>query len=231
MPRSKVGDSKGRIDLSLLPGIRHTDLDGGPYFTPVVVSKDAAGRYNVSWNRMQYLDRNTWRYTCRRGTSGLTSRQPRRRPSRFPSAVVLGHHPAFHLTGAMLSPLHVDEYEATGGVLGEGLEVTPSETWGDRFLVPAQSEIVIEGAFSSQAVCGRAVGRIYGLRPAQRLSWVVEIDSVAMREAPILIDIFPCQTEHMNAHLPIEASIYQRAKEAVPGVVKTCWVGSGGPLD
>ena len=144
---------KDRIDLSLLPGIRHTDLDGGPYFTPVVVSKDAAGRHNVSWNRMQYLDRkhlaiymsprHLWAYFAAAEAQNQS----------LPIAVVLGHHPAFHLTGALLNPLHVDEYEATGGVLGEGLEVTPSETWGDRFLIPAQSEIVIEGRILPHKRC------------------------------------------------------------------------------
>lgn len=231
-PVKSLVRKKGEIDLSLLPSVRHTDLDGGPYFTPIVVSRDGAGRYNVSWNRMQYLDRkhlaiymsprHLWSYFAAAESQAES----------LPIAVVLGHHPAFHLTGAMLNPLHVDEYEAAGGVLGEGLEVTPSETWGDRFLVPAQSEIVLEGRILPRKRCVEGpFGEFTGYAGPQRLSWVVEIDAVTMREAPILIDIFPCRTEHMNAHLPIEASIYQRAKSAVPGVVKTCWVGSGGPFN
>ena len=223
---------KGEVDLSLLPSIRHTDLDGGPYFTPVVVARDASGRYNVSWNRMQYLDRthlgiymsprHLWAYFAAAEAGD----------QELPIAAVLGHHPAFHLTGAMLNPLHMDEYEAIGGVLGESLEVTPSETWGDRFFVPARSEIIIEGRMLPRRRCVEGpFGEFTGYSGPQRLSWVVEVDAVTMRETPILIDIFPCQTEHMNAHLPIEASIYQRAREAVPGVVKTCWVGSGGPFN
>jgi UbiD family decarboxylase len=181
---------------------------------------------------MQYLDRKhlALYMSPRHLWSYFAAAEKRDEP--LPIVVVLGHHPAFHLTGAMLNPLHMDEYEATGGVLGEGLEVTPSETWGDRFLVPAQSEIVIEGCVLPAKRCVEGpFGEFTGYTGPQRLSWVVEIDAISMRESPILIDIFPCQTEHMNAHLPIEASIYERAKDAVPGVVKTCWVGSGGPFN
>jgi UbiD family decarboxylase len=146
--------------------------------------------------------------------------------------VVLGHHPSFHLTGAMLTPLDADEYEAVGGVMNEPLEVTPSETWGEDFLVPAQAEAILEARILTRKRCVEGpFGEFTGYTGAQRLSWVAEIEAVTMRENPIVIDIFPCKTEHITAHLPIEASIYQRAKEAVPGVVKTCWVGSGGPFN
>ena len=231
-PVKSLVTPKEKVDLSLLPSIRHTDLDGGPYFTPIVVSKNADGRYNISWNRMQYLDRkhlaiymsprHLWSYFA------AAENQDRS----LPIAVVLGHHPGFHLTGALLNPLDIDEYESTGGVLGEGLEVAPSETWGDDLLVPAQAEVVIEGRILSHKRCVEGpFGEFTGYSGAQRLSWVVEIEAITMREEPIIIDIFPCQTEHMNAHLPVEASIYQSAKQAVPGVVKTCWVGSGGPFN
>jgi 2,5-furandicarboxylate decarboxylase 1 len=231
-PCKEVVIGKDAIDLSTLPVIRHTDMDGGPYFTPIVCSRNAKGRYNVSWNRMQYLDRkhlaiymsprHLWSYFA----------EAESREQSLPIAVVLGHHPAFHLTGAMLSPLDGDEYEAAGGVLGESLTVTPSETWGRDFMVPAEAEMVIEGRILSRKRCVEGpFGEFTGYSGAQRLSWVVEIEAITRRQRPTIIDIFPCQTEHMNAHLPIEASIYQRARQAVPGVVKTCWVGSGGPFN
>jgi 2,5-furandicarboxylate decarboxylase 1 len=220
------------LDLSRLPIIRHTEMDGGPYFTPIVVSRNASGRYNVSWNRMQYLDpkhlaiymspRHLWSYFA----------EAESQDAGLPIAVVLGHHPAFHLTGAMLSPLDGDEYAAAGGVMGQAVEVTPSETWGAELMVPAQAEAVIEGRILPRMRCVEGpFGEFTGYTGAQRLSWVVEVMAVTRRRRPTIIDIFPCQTEHINAHLPIEASIYQRARQAVPGVAATCWVGSGGPFN
>jgi len=221
-----------RVDLSRLPLVRHTELDGGPYFTPVVVSRNMQGRYNVSWNRMQYLDekhlaiymspRHLWSYFAAQEAEGKD----------LPIAVVLGHHPAFHLSGAMLVPLDVDEYAATGGVMGNALRLIPSESWGEDFWIPADAEIVLEGKILARRRCVEGpFGEFTGYTGPQRLSWVVEILAVYGRKTPTIIDIFPCKTEHMNAHLPIEASIYARAKQAVPGIVKTCWVGSGGPFN
>ncbi len=223
---------KERVDLRRLPIIRHTEMDGGPYFTPIVVSRDSQGRYNVSWNRMMYLDpshlaiymspRHLWSYFAAAEARGQDQ----------PIAVVLGHHPAFHLTGALLSPWEGDELHAAGGVMGEPLAITPSETWGPDLMVPAEAELILEGRILAGKRCVEGpFGEFTGYTGAQRLSWVVEIEAITMREAPIIIDIFPCQTEHINAHLPIEASIYQRARQAVPGVQKTCWVGSGGPFN
>ena len=231
-PVKRIVQSGHALDLSLLPLIRHTEMDGGPYLTPIVASKNKDGRYNVSWNRMMYLDR----------THLAIYMSPRHLWSYFaaaeadkkdlPIAVVLGHHPAFHMTGALLSPHGADEYEATGGVLGEPLRVTQSESFGDNLLVPAEAELIIEGRIlARKRVVEGPFGEFTGYTGAQRLSWVFEAEAITMRKNPIIIDIFPCKTEHMNAHLPIEASIYARAKEAVPNVVKTCWVGSGGPFN
>ncbi|MCB2227968.1 MAG: UbiD family decarboxylase [Desulfarculaceae bacterium] len=220
------------MDLTRLPIVRHTELDGGPFFTPIVVSRNPQGRYNVSWNRMQYLDpthlaiymspRHLWSYFAAAEQEGRD----------LPIAVVLGHHPAFHLTGALLTPNDADEFAAAGGVMGQPLAITPSVTWGDQLMVPADAEMVLEGRILAGRRCVEGpFGEFTGYAGPQRLSWVVEISAMYSRPAPTFIDIFPCMTEHINAHLPIEASIYQRAKQAVPGVVKTCWVGSGGPFN
>ncbi|MCF8040855.1 MAG: UbiD family decarboxylase [Desulfarculaceae bacterium] len=220
------------VDLTRLPLIRHTELDGGPYLTPIVVSRTPQGRYNVSWNRMQYLD----------PTHLAIYMSPRHLSSYFaeaeaagrdlPIAVVLGHHPAFHLTGALLTPLDADEYAVAGAVMGQPLELIPSLSFGQELLIPAQAELVLEGRILAGKRCVEGpFGEFTGYAGPQRLSWVVEISAVYGKACPTIIDIFPCYTEHINAHLPIEASIYQRAKQAVPGVVKTCWVGSGGPFN
>jgi 2,5-furandicarboxylate decarboxylase 1 len=91
---------------------------------------------------------------------------------------------------------------------------------------------VLEGRILAGKRCVEGpFGEFTGYAGPQRLSWVVEISAVYGKQRPTVIDIFPCYSEHINAHLPIEASIYQRAKQAVPGVIKTCWVGSGGPFN
>jgi len=42
--------------------------------------------------------------------------------------------------------------------------------------------------------------------------------------------VFGAHLDHLYAHFPIEASIFQRVKQAVGGVKDICWLGSGGPF-
>src|SRR4030042_3625170 len=79
----------------------------------------------------------------------------------------------------------------------------------------------VEGAF----------GEFTGYSGSQRLACLFEAKAITYRQDAILIDIFPCKTEQLNAHLPIEASIYGEVKKAVPSVKETCWIGSGGPFN
>ncbi|MDI7258476.1 MAG: UbiD family decarboxylase [Thermodesulfobacteriota bacterium] len=220
------------LDLRNLPIVRHVDMDGGPYLTPIIVSKEpGGGRYNVSWNRMMYLDskhlgiymspRHLWSYFSKAESKGKN----------IPIGVVLGHHPAFLITGALLTPLNEDEYDAAGGVLEEPLRLVPSESYGEELLIPADAELVIEGEIHvEKRVVEGPFGEFTGYSGSQRLACLFEAKALTGRRDAILIDIFPCKTEHLNAHLPIEASIYAKAKEAVPTVKETCWIGSGGPF-
>jgi 2,5-furandicarboxylate decarboxylase 1 len=222
----------GDLDLNMLPIVRHVEMDGDRYFSPIVVSKNpATARYNISWNRMMYLDsrhlaiymspRHLWAYFGEAEQAGQN----------LPIAVVLGHHPAFHMTGALLTPLDRDEYKVAGSFLGENIRITPSLSYGDDLYVPADAEIVIEG----QIVAGKRTvegpfGEYTGYSGSQRVSWLFEAKAISFRPDGIIIDIFPCKTEHMNAHLPIEASILRTIREAAPNVLDTSWVDSGGPL-
>ncbi len=226
----KIGED---LDLRDLPIVRHVDMDGGPYLTPIIVSKELGeGRYNVSWNRMMYLDsrhlgiymspRHLWSYFSKAESEGKN----------LPIGVVLGHHPSFHITGALLTPLDEDEYDSAGGVLGEPLRIVSSEVYGEELLIPADSEMVIEGEIiSGRRVIEGPFGEFTGYSGSQRLACLFEAKAINFRKDAILIDIFPCKTEHLNAHLPIEASIYGEIKKAVPTIKETCWIGSGGPFN
>ncbi len=231
-PVRKHAVSGDALDLNILPLVRHVDMDGDRYLTPIVVSKNpATKRYNISWNRMMYMDpkhlaiymspRHLWSYF----------REAEERGENLPIAVVLGHHPAFHMTGALLTPIERDEYRAASSFLGEEIRVTPSMTFGDDLYIPADAEIVIEGEIKAgQRTVEGPFGEYTGYSGPQRVSWLFEARAINFRSGGIIIDIFPCKTEHMNAHLPIEASLLRTMKAAVPGVIDTRWVDSGGPL-
>jgi 2,5-furandicarboxylate decarboxylase 1 len=220
------------LDLADLPIMRHNFHDGGPYLTPVIVARVPGGeRHNTSWNRMMYIDahhlaiymspRHLWMYFQEAEAAGRS----------LPVVVVLGHHVAFMLSASALTPLDEDEYEVAGGILGEPLRVVASEVYGQELLVPADAEAVVEGEILSQR---RSIegpfGEFTGYIGPQRLSWLFRARAITRRRHPIVHCAFAAHLDHLYAHFPIEASIFQRVKQAVAGVKDMTWLDSGGPF-
>ena len=59
-----------------------------------------------------------------------------------PVAIWVGHHPAIEMERSLLPRKSLGR---AGGALGEALRLVPSVTHGDKIMVPADAEIVIEG--------------------------------------------------------------------------------------
>ena len=223
----------GDVDLRRLPIPRMNEMDGGPYLTPTIVARDPEnGRYNLSWNRAMFIDKDHMGlWMSPRHLWSIFSRTEDRNES-LPIAIVAGHHPAFCLAGAGLTKLDKDEYEVAGGVMGESIRVTPSSYYGDRLLIPADAEIVIEG----EIVAGRRsvegpFGEFTQYTGPQRLSWLVEVKAIDARRDGIILNIFGGHQENLYAHMPIQADVFANLKAIVPNVMDINWVESGGPLN
>src|SRR5262249_37969729 len=61
----------------------------------------------------------------------------------FPVAMVFGQHPLLFIAASQAVPFGVNEYDWTGGLLGQPIEVIEGPLTGLRF--PATAEIAIEG--------------------------------------------------------------------------------------
>lgn len=220
-------------DLTRLPIPRMNDMDGGPYLTPAIAARDPEnGRYNVSWNRAMFIDRNHMGlWMSPRHLWSVFSRAEKAGKN-LPIAIVAGHHPAFFLGGAALTKLDKDEYEAVGGVLGESLRVTPSAAYGRELMIPADAEIVIEGEIvADRRTIEGPFGEFTQYTGPQRLSWLVEVKAICARRDGVILNIFGGHQENLYAHLPIQADIFANLKAIVPGVRDVSWVESGGPMN
>lgn len=219
------------VDLGCLPWVRHVVMDGGPYFTPIIVAREPdSDRYNLSWNRAMHLGprhlsihispRHLWAHHRAAEEAGED----------LPIAVVLGHHPAFNLGSAALTTVTDDEYEVAGALLGAGVRVTPSLSYGDRLMVPADAEVVLEGRLlaGTRAVEG-PFGEYLRYVGPQKLSHVVEVDAMTWRQGATILEVFTGYLDHLNAHISIEASFLQKARAAVPQTKAVSWFRGGGP--
>jgi 2,5-furandicarboxylate decarboxylase 1 len=220
------------VDLRILPWTKHVAGEGGEYFTPIAVARDPGGsrRYNLSWNRAMYLDprrigvhispRDLWSF--HRAAEGAG------KP--LPVALVLGHHPAFNLGAAALATSSLDEYHIAGALLGEGVRVAPSQSYGEELLIPADAEVVIEGRLLPGVRTAEGpFGEYLRYLGPQKISHVVEVDAITWRKGAVILEIFTCHLDHLNAHVSIEASFLDKAQGAVPQVSGVSWFRGGGP--
>ena len=210
-----------QVDLRTFPIVRHHRMDAGPYLDMASVMRDPeSGAYNVAFLRNQYKGprklgvhmspRHNWQITRKHEEAGKPT----------PVAIVVSHHPAFFIGGLNVSPFGEDDYAVIGSIAGRPLRLTPSETWGDDFLVPADADIVIEGQIPPgvREVEG-PFGEFPGTYGPQRVRWVVEVNAVTHREDAIYQDIFVGHRDNwVLGSFPKEGSIFNRIKGVVPTV-------------
>jgi UbiD family decarboxylase len=220
-PVKQVVQRGDDADLRQFPIVRHHHMDPAPYIdmTPIMRDPDT-GAYNAAYLRMMYKGprrlglhmspRHNWQITRKHEERGLPTRV----------AIVVGHHPAFYLGTLNVAPFGDDDYEVIGAVAGESLRLTPSSTWGDEFMIPADADIVIEGEIppNVREVEG-PFGEFPGTYGPQRLRWVIDVTAINHRDDAIYNDVFVGHADDwIQGGLPKEARIYNLIKAVVPTV-------------
>lgn len=209
------------VDLRALPIVRHHRMDGGPYIDMAGVMRDPdTGAYNAAFLRNQFKGprklgvhmspRHNWQIARKDEAAG--------RPT--PVAIVVSHHPSFFIGALNVAPFGADDYEVIGSIAGRALRLTPSETWGDAFLVPADAEMIIEGEVlpGVREVEG-PFGEFPGTYGPQRVRWVIDVKAITHRRHAIYQDVFVGhQDVRVLGSFPKEGAIFNRIKGVVPTV-------------
>lgn len=209
------------VDLFQLPVVTHHEMDLGPYLaSPSVWVKDpetgwtncAIIRVYVAGPRHLVVNFNAARHT------NYYFQKYKAMKRNVPFILVMGHHPAFYM-GAQ-TKLLTDEPQIIGGIMGEPLELTASETWGSDFLVPAQAELVIEAEMSTSEVEIEApFGEYTQYYGGQRLNPTCQVKAITRRKNAYYLDVMPGHADHLLLDAPmIEAYLFNRIKAVVPGV-------------
>ena len=133
-------------DLSILPVTTHNALDAGPYIcSGLGICKDPeTGKHNVGIYRHMVHDHQTlgnWIYEAHHGYYVWQRYAARNEP--MPFAIAIGHHPGAIMGAISRYPGIGGEFDGSGGLMNEPLEVAPAETVD--LMVPARAEIVVEG--------------------------------------------------------------------------------------
>jgi len=222
----KRGDE---ADLYELPLMRHHEMDGGPYLDMSSVGRDRqSGVYNASYHRMEIKDRTHTGFLMTLQHMWRIFRGYEEANEECPVATVLGHHPAYQMGSCYGGPFEVSEYEIIGGYLEEPLRLVPSETWGDKLLVPADAEIVVEGALlPGRRMVEGPFGEVNGYMGMQgyQQSALYEVRAITRRKKAMLQSIITPEGDKPWMDLAREGAYLRRCREAVPGVEAVCTSG------
>lgn len=222
------------IDARILPAVTHHVGDAGPYITGASLwCRDVdTGDYNCGMIRVWVRGRD--RLGTHFNPSGHSFFHYRRwaeRGLRMPVAICIGHHPAFYLgTQAKVTG---NEIESIGGVMGEGLAVTPSETLGRQlgqdFLVPAGAEIVLEGEVLPNVMEPEGpFGDFTGYTDPAKPHNVIEVKAISFRRDAIYLDVFSGHPDHFLIDAPmLEYSLLQQLRQTIPTVTRVVLPQSG----
>ncbi len=216
----KRGDD---VDVRKLPAGRFHEMDVGPYLTMVDIMKGNGEFYDVSFVKHLILDARTMTVSLHHTLSKhllsiMEANDARDIPT--PMVIVLGHHPAFYLGAGALKELGNNDYETIGAFLQEPLRLTPSETWGEAFLVPADAEIVIEGEIiPHKREIQNPFGEYSGYYQPQCLMPVMRVTAMTHKKNAVMQSVFPAHSSHFNiGSIPKEGSIFNEIKKLNPNV-------------
>jgi 2,5-furandicarboxylate decarboxylase 1 len=222
-PVKEVIHTGDEVDLMELPIMKHYEMDGGPYIVLASIGKDREkGNYNVSYHRMEVKKRNLTSFFVSPNHMWKIFKGYEEKNEECPVATVLGHHPAFYLGACYRGPFEMEEYEIIGDYLQEPLRLVPSETYQEKFLVPADAEIIIEGALLpgkrlEEGPFGDTLGYV-GSKKYQNSLWY-EVRAITHRKNAIYESLLTPDEDKPWLDLAQEAAYFRRIKEAIPTVI------------
>jgi 2,5-furandicarboxylate decarboxylase 1 len=138
-----------------------------------------------------------------------------------PVAVWIGHHPAV-VIGAQVKLGHPQSHwAAAGGIAGQSIRLVPSVTHGDRIMVPADAEIVIEGWIPPNRLEADGPFAEYpGYVGVQIATPVIEVTCVTQRRGAILHDFGGGLEDHLvPENMAMEGKIYGLVKPIAPSLI------------
>ncbi len=221
-PCKEVVLKGSQADLRILPITMHQKDDVGPYLTMACVMKSIDdGFYDITFTKNLYYEprRMSFSAHAHHHLEAMTTEYEKKN-KRAPVIVVLGHHPAFFLSCCCMTPYGNNDYVTASAFLQEPLRLTPSETWGEDFLVPADAEVIIEGEVPPHVrEKQNPFGEILGYYQVEMKVPVLEVTAITHRKNAIVEDFWPGQMDHWNlGGIPKEGSVFNVIKKNVPGL-------------
>jgi len=220
-PVKQVVEKGSDIDVRRFPAPLHHRMDPGRYITEgffLSFNRDS-GLDNSALQRGWLVDRDEIRVFLGPSTHNAHNlRQCEENGEDMPAAYWIGHHPLALLGAATHVGPDESHYETAGGTLGAPLSLVASETLGEKFLVPADAEIVIEGYMpKAQRKPEGPFGEYTRHVGPQRWCPLLKVTAVTYRKDAYWDDVMVGHT-HWISSLTKEGAVAELVKHSVPGI-------------
>ncbi len=230
-PCQEVVWEGAELDLGRLPLPTYSEQDGGKFITVGVgVCRTPDGTQNAGVYRMQYHGPRTLGLAASPYTDFDAIRVNAEREGRpLEFAVAIGLDPVIHLATQARVPFGTDEFAIAGGLRGEPVELVRCRTVD--LLVPATSEIVIEGVFRPGIRHPEGpFGEFSGYVGPGNDEPVLEVSAITTRRDPIYqagLTGIPVTENHVMKGLPMEAQLLVTLRATYPDVTAVSFSPEG----
>lgn len=212
--------------LSDLPLITYSERDAGPYFTSAmfIAKEPETGVGNLSFHRSMYVSDTELR--CRlapRHHLTLYHEKAEKMGKPLEAAMLIGPPATAFLTAAAPIPYDEDELEVAARLAGKPIALRKCKHID--LMVPADTEIVIEGRFlPNERRPEGPFGEFMGYYMPVGNNAVFEVLGVTCRKDAIFHSILCGSPEEvLTLELSVSAKIFERINAVLPGIVDvTC---------
>ena len=212
------------VDLLALPALRQHEGDAGHYVTcgHVVTYDPDTGIDNMGIQRLWVRGKRLMGcYMLETSHNMINLRKFWERNEPCPIAIWIGHHPAVEMGAQTKLGYPESHWTVAGGALGEALRLTPSITHGDKIMVPADAEIVIEGFLPPGRIEAEGpFAEFSGYQGPQIPNPVVEITCITRRSDAIYHDCGSGLPDHLVPdNMAMEGYVYSLSRQVSPSLI------------
>ncbi len=222
-PVQAVVQAGDAIDLRALPALTQHLGDPGPYLTAAhatTVDPDS-GIDNTAIQRCWIKGARTLSfYPYPSSHNARNLRKFWARGEDCPVVLWIGHHPAVSVASNSKLRYPESHWSAAGGMIGEALRLVPSITFGDRIMVPADAELVIEGVAPRERLAADGpFGEFTGYLGPQIAAPMIDVRCVTRRTDAIYHDYGSGLADMLVPdNMLMEARLYELVRAIAPSL-------------
>ncbi|MEO7404842.1 MAG: UbiD family decarboxylase, partial [Burkholderiales bacterium] len=207
-------------DLTALPALHQHVMDPGPYLTAAHATTydPDTGIDNTSIQRCWVKGpREMSFFPYPSSHNHRNMRKFWARGEDCPVVFWIGHHPAVSVGAQAKVKYPQSHWAAAGGLVGEPIRLVPSVTFGDKLMVPADAEVVIEGVVPRDTwAADGPFGEYHGYLGPQTLAPICRITAITRRSNAMWHDYGSGLADMLVPdNMSIEGKLYGHIKSVV----------------